>query len=149
MLVVGNPAHTNAWICAQHAPSLPKQNFFALTRLDQNRAAGQIAHHFGMSVSDVRRAAARNRGSKPQMSGESLEMSWFHAQILANLRVQDHQRRRDWCESQGNVVVWGCHAKFPDVDFALIKGQAFSEAATSAEEMSFRAQDSLCLKPFS
>ena len=37
-------------ICAQHAPSLSKQNIFALTRLDQNRAIGQIAHHFELSV---------------------------------------------------------------------------------------------------
>ena len=35
---------------AQYAPSLPKHNIFALTRLDQNRATGQIAHHFGLSV---------------------------------------------------------------------------------------------------
>jgi len=46
----GNPAHTNAWICSHYAPSVPKRNIFALTRLDQNRATGQIAHHFGLSV---------------------------------------------------------------------------------------------------
>merc|ERR1719516_752642 len=43
ILVVGNPANTNALICSHYAPSIPKENFSAMTRLDQNRAAGQLA----------------------------------------------------------------------------------------------------------
>jgi len=43
VLVVGNPANTNALIAAQCAPSIPKENFSALTRLDHNRAQAQIA----------------------------------------------------------------------------------------------------------
>uniref|UniRef100_T1HB69 Malate dehydrogenase, cytoplasmic n=1 Tax=Rhodnius prolixus TaxID=13249 RepID=T1HB69_RHOPR len=38
VLVVGNPANTNAFVCAKYAPSIPKENFTAMTRLDQNRA---------------------------------------------------------------------------------------------------------------
>jgi len=38
VLVVGNPANTNALICALNAPKIPKENFSALTRLDHNRA---------------------------------------------------------------------------------------------------------------
>ena len=38
VLVVGNPANTNALIASHYAPSVPKKNFTALTRLDQNRA---------------------------------------------------------------------------------------------------------------
>lgn len=38
VLVVGNPANTNALIASHYAPSIPKKNFTALTRLDQNRA---------------------------------------------------------------------------------------------------------------
>ncbi len=38
VLVVGNPANTNAMIAQQYAPDIPPQNFTALTRLDQNRA---------------------------------------------------------------------------------------------------------------
>lgn len=37
VLVVGNPANTNAFICSLYAPSIPKENFTAMTRLDQNR----------------------------------------------------------------------------------------------------------------
>lgn len=41
--VVGNPANTNALICQRHAPSIPKENFSALTRLDQNRAYSMVS----------------------------------------------------------------------------------------------------------
>lgn len=42
VLVVGNPANTNALICSKYAPSIPKENFTAMTRLDQNRAQAQV-----------------------------------------------------------------------------------------------------------
>lgn len=38
VVVVGNPANTNAMICSHFAPNIPKENFTALTRLDENRA---------------------------------------------------------------------------------------------------------------
>ena len=43
VVVVGNPANTNAFICKKYAPSIPPQNFTALTRLDQNRAQAQVS----------------------------------------------------------------------------------------------------------
>ena len=43
ILVVGNPANTNALIASTFAPSIPKKNFTAMTRLDQMRATSQIA----------------------------------------------------------------------------------------------------------
>ena len=45
--VVGNPANTNALIASHHAPSIPKKNFTAMTRLDFNRAKGMIAAKAG------------------------------------------------------------------------------------------------------
>lgn len=54
VVVVGNPANTNALICAESAPSIPKQNFSALTRLDQNRATAQVATKLGIACSDVK-----------------------------------------------------------------------------------------------
>jgi malate dehydrogenase len=47
VLVVANPANTNALMLAKHAPSIPKQNITALTRLDHNRALAQIASRCG------------------------------------------------------------------------------------------------------
>merc|ERR1719385_328877 len=55
ILVVGNPANTNALICSHYAPSIPKENFSAMTRLDQNRAAGQIAEKLGVPISAVKK----------------------------------------------------------------------------------------------
>ena len=43
VLVVGNPANTNALICSDNAPSIPKKNFTAMSRLDQMRALSQIS----------------------------------------------------------------------------------------------------------
>lgn len=48
--VVGNPANTNALIASTYAPSLPKKNFTAMTRLDQMRATAQIANKTGAGV---------------------------------------------------------------------------------------------------
>lgn len=53
VLVVGNPANTNALVCATYAPSIPKENFTAMTRLDQNRAQAQIAQKLGVPVGTV------------------------------------------------------------------------------------------------
>merc|ERR1712051_81870 len=54
VLVVGNPANTNALVCSHYAPSIPKENFSAMTRLDQNRAAAQLANKAGVGVADVK-----------------------------------------------------------------------------------------------
>lgn len=55
VLVVGNPANTNALIASANAPDLPAGNFTAMTRLDHNRAIAQLAARTGKHVSDVRR----------------------------------------------------------------------------------------------
>ena len=54
VLVVGNPANTNALVCSRYAPSIPRENFSAMTRLDQNRAQANIAARLGVNVSDVK-----------------------------------------------------------------------------------------------
>lgn len=54
VLVVGNPANTNALICAHYAPSIPKENFTAMTRLDQNRAQAALASKIGVQVDKVK-----------------------------------------------------------------------------------------------
>jgi malate dehydrogenase len=55
VLVVGNPANTNAYICAKYAEGkIPIQNFSAMTRLDHNRAIAQIAIRSGVSAGNVK-----------------------------------------------------------------------------------------------
>lgn len=53
VIVVGNPANTNALIAQQHAPDVPAERFTALTRLDHNRAVGLLAAEAGAPVSQV------------------------------------------------------------------------------------------------
>jgi malate dehydrogenase len=53
VLVVGNPANTNAYIAMKSAPSLPRENFTAMLRLDHNRAASQLAAKTGTQVGDL------------------------------------------------------------------------------------------------
>ncbi|KAE8764664.1 malate dehydrogenase [Georgenia thermotolerans] len=53
VLVVGNPANTNALIAQQHAPDVPAERFTAMTRLDHNRALSQLAAKTGAAVSDI------------------------------------------------------------------------------------------------
>ena len=55
VLVVGNPANTNALIASANAPDRPATNFTAMTRLDHNRAMAQLAAKTGKHVTDIRR----------------------------------------------------------------------------------------------
>lgn len=55
ILVVGNPANTNAAILAANAPNFPAENITSMIRLDHNRAASQLAAKAKMSVSDIER----------------------------------------------------------------------------------------------
>lgn len=54
VLVVANPANTNALVLKEFAPSIPEKNITCLTRLDHNRALGQIAEKLKVHVSDVK-----------------------------------------------------------------------------------------------
>ena len=53
VITVGNPCNTNALIACANAPTIPNRQFTAMTRLDQNRAVGQIAEQVGVPASDV------------------------------------------------------------------------------------------------
>merc|ERR1719210_657665 len=75
VLVVGNPANTNALIISHYAPSIPKENFSAMTRLDQNRAASQLAMKVGARVQDVRKMTIWGNHSSTQFPDA------FHATI--------------------------------------------------------------------
>ncbi|MFV0374624.1 malate dehydrogenase [Microbacterium sp.] len=66
VLVVGNPANTNALIAANAAAGLPAERFTALTRLDHDRAVGQLAAALGVSVSEIERVAIWGNHSATQ-----------------------------------------------------------------------------------
>jgi malate dehydrogenase len=66
VLVVGNPANTNALVCSRYAPSIPRENFTAMTRLDQNRASAQIAKRLGVSIDAVKNVVIWGNHSSTQ-----------------------------------------------------------------------------------
>src|SRR6267143_352489 len=53
ILVVGNPCNTNCFIAMNNAPSVPRERFFAMTRLDENRAKAQLARKAGVDITAV------------------------------------------------------------------------------------------------
>jgi len=67
VLVVGNPANTNALIAMSNAPDLPATSFTAMTRLDHNRAMSQVAGRTGAKVADVRRMIVWGNHSSTQV----------------------------------------------------------------------------------
>ena len=66
VLVVGNPANTNALIAASNAPSLDRRQFTAMTRLDHNRALHQLAAKTGCHTTDIRRMTIWGNHSSTQ-----------------------------------------------------------------------------------
>jgi malate dehydrogenase len=67
VLVVGNPANTNALIAAAHAPDVPSGRFTAMTRLDHNRALAQLAAHLDVGVGRLSRATIWGNHSTSQV----------------------------------------------------------------------------------
>ncbi|QCB92998.1 malate dehydrogenase [Cellulomonas shaoxiangyii] len=66
VLVVGNPANTNAFIAAAHAPDVPADRFTAMTRLDHNRALAQLRQRTGAAIDDIRRVTIWGNHSATQ-----------------------------------------------------------------------------------
>jgi len=66
VLVVGNPCNTNCLIARSAAPEVPADRWFAMTRLDQNRAQSQLAARAGVGVDDVRNIAIWGNHSATQ-----------------------------------------------------------------------------------
>jgi malate dehydrogenase len=66
VLTVANPCNTNCLIARSHAPKIPSDRWFAMTRLDQNRAASQLAQKAGVPVGQVSRVAIWGNHSDTQ-----------------------------------------------------------------------------------
>ncbi|XP_075224767.1 malate dehydrogenase 1 [Lycorma delicatula] len=77
VLVVGNPANTNAFICSKYAPSIPKENFSAMTHLDQNRAQALIAHRLKVQVDKVHNVLIWGNHSSTQFP----DAKWAYVEI--------------------------------------------------------------------
>lgn len=92
VLVVGNPCNTNCLIAMSHAPRIPKENFHAMTRLDQNRAVAQLAEKGEVAVTDVTNVTIWGNHSSTQVP------DYFNAKIKNEpvlKAIYDHQWLED------------------------------------------------------
>ncbi|MBN0973607.1 MULTISPECIES: malate dehydrogenase [unclassified Gordonia (in: high G+C Gram-positive bacteria)] len=89
VIVVGNPANTNAAVAAANAPEVPADRFTALTRLDHNRAIAQLARRTGAGVDEISRVTVWGNHSATQYP------DIFHARV-GNRSGADIAADRDW-----------------------------------------------------
>ncbi len=89
VLVVGNPANTNAYIAMKSAPDLPRKNFTAMLRLDHNRAASQIAAKTGKAVGSIQKLAVWGNHS-PTMYAD------YRFATIGGASVKDMINDQDW-----------------------------------------------------
>jgi malate dehydrogenase len=89
VLVVGNPANTNAYIAMKSAPDLPRKNFTAMLRLDHNRALSQLASKTGKAVADIESMAVWGNHS-PTMYAD------YRFATINGASVKDMINDADW-----------------------------------------------------
>lgn len=93
VFVVGNPCNTNCLIAMHHAPALPKEHFFAMTRLDQNRAQSMLAAKAKVGVEEVSNIAIWGNHSATQVP------DFVNAKIRGKSAL-DLIKDRKWCEEE-------------------------------------------------
>ena len=118
VLVVGNPANTNALIALSHAPDVPKERFTAMTRLDHNRAISQLARKTGTPVREVRRMTIWGNHSATQYPDV------FHAEV-AGENAAEVVGDQAWIENEFIPTVAKRGA-------AIIEARGASSAASAA-----------------
>ena len=118
VLVVGNPANTNAYIAMKSAPSLSRRNFTAMLRLDHNRALSQIAAKTGKPVASIKQLAVWGNHS-PTMYAD------YRFATIDGASVKD----------MINDQVWNAETFLPTVGkrgAAIIAARGVSSAASAA-----------------
>jgi malate dehydrogenase len=118
VLVVGNPANTNAYIAMKSAPGLPRENFTAMLRLDHNRALSQVAAKTGVAVGDIEKMAVWGNHS-PTMYAD------YRFATAGGKSIKD----------QINDQAWNADIFLPTVGkrgAAIIEARGLSSAASAA-----------------
>jgi malate dehydrogenase len=118
VLVVGNPANTNALIAQQNAPDIPRERFTAMTRLDHNRAIAQLAKKTGATVGEITNMTIWGNHSATQYP------DIFHAKIDGQ-GAAEAVGDQDWLESDFIPTVQKRGA-------AIIEARGASSAASAA-----------------
>ena len=118
VLVVGNPANTNALIAASHAPDVPADRFTAMTRLDHNRALSQLSKKTGAPVSSITRMTIWGNHSATQYP------DIFHAEVSGK-NAAEVVNDQQWLETEFIPTVAKRGA-------AIIEARGSSSAASAA-----------------
>ncbi|MFZ0171401.1 MAG: malate dehydrogenase [Acidimicrobiales bacterium] len=118
ILVVGNPCNTNCLIARSNAPEIPADRWFAMTRLDENRAKWQLSHRAGVPVAEVTNMAIWGNHSSTQFP------DFEHARI-GGRPAGEVIAERDWLEGDFIKAVQGRGA-------AVIDARGSSSAASAA-----------------
>lgn len=156
VLIIGNPANTNALITLRNAPNLSPKNFSAMTRLDHNRAVSQLALHCRCGVDEIRNviiwgnhsttqypdlshALVRNRPALDQV-----DQGWFRETFIPNVRHRGAAvidvRGKSSAASAANAALghmrdwlngtpaddWISMAVFSDGSYGIAEGLMFS-----------------------
>ena len=122
VLVVGNPANTNALIAQHFAPNLPKENFSALTRLDHNRAKTQIAKRLKVNVHNVHNVVIWGNHSSTQYPDITSAFALVNNQRVS---VKDAVNDDTWVQTEFLTSV-------QQRGSAVIKIRKLSSAASAA-----------------
>ena len=118
VLVVGNPCNTNSLICASNAPGVPKNHFFAMTALDENRAKSQLATKAGADITAVTNLAIWGNHSATMFP------DFFNTQISGQM-VPSVIKDEAWLKGEFISTVQQRGA-------AIIKARGLSSAASAA-----------------
>ncbi len=156
VLVVGNPANTNALIALNNAPNLSPKNFSAMTRLDHNRAISLLANHCGCLVADIRQMVIWGNHSstqypdlhhalvrgKPALDG--VEEDWFREHFISTVQKRGAEviavRGKSSAASAANAALehmrswvqgtpeddWVSMAVYSDGSYGIAEGLVYS-----------------------
>jgi malate dehydrogenase len=118
VLVVGNPCNTNCLIAMNNAKDIPSERFFAMTRLDENRAKSQLAHKAGVDVTEVSNMVIWGNHSATQYPD-------FYTAKIRGKGAHDFIKDKSWLEGEFIATVQQRGA-------AIIKARGASSAASAA-----------------
>lgn len=144
VLVVGNPCNTNCLIAAANCKSVPKERFFAMTRLDENRAIAQLANKAGVTNADISRVSVFGNHSESmypdfenaKISGKSAktiikDLKWLRGEFVGNVQNRGKAiiaaRGKSSAASAASAAI--DHVK--DLEKKTARGQWFSAAIWS------------------
>ncbi|KAL7852358.1 hypothetical protein SRHO_G00181430 [Serrasalmus rhombeus] len=131
VLVVGNPANTNCLIASKSAPSIPKENFSCLTRLDHNRARSQVAIRVGVSSDKVKNVIIWGNHSSTQYPDVHHAMVDLHGKEVAAF---DAVKDETWLKGDFISTVQQRGA-------AVIKARKLSSAMSAAKAICDHMRD--------